>query len=317
MSAGRASNPGSGCRREQARPRARRAGCEQPTRTCRGSLAVLLWLALVPMANAEPVLEIISLRHSIAESLVPTLRELVSPGGTVTGMGEKLIIRTDPANLAQLKTVLESLDRRLRQLRITVSQDSGADTVGRDEQLAARVRSGDVAAAVGGPTMGPGARIDVQGEHAGLSYRNYATRGRDDRAHTHFVTTVEGQPAFINLGQVVPLANRQVVSQPYGAAVFDSIEYRNVGRGFYVTPRVAGESVTLEISPYTERLAAQGGGVIDSRGVNTVVSGRIGEWIALGGASESATIERRDGLSSTRRAGGETYDVWVKVDIAE
>ena len=280
-------------------------------------VALVLWLTLVPTACAEQVLEVISLRHTLAESIIPTLRELVSPGGTVTGMGEKLIVRTDAANLAQLKTVLETLDRRLRQLRITVSQDSGADTVGRDEQLAARVRSGDVTAGVGGPTSGPGARLDIHGENAGLSYRNYATRGRDDRAHTHFVTAMEGQPAFINLGQVVPLANRQVISQPYGAAVYDSIEYRNVGRGFYVTPRVVGDSVTLEISPYTERLAAHGGGVIDSRGVNTVVRGRIGEWIALGGANESVTTERRGGLSSTRRAGGESYDVWVKVDIAE
>ena len=159
--------------------------------------------------------------------------------------------------------------------------------------------------------------MSIGDDDSRVTYRNLTTRGAEDRNASQFVTTVEGSPAWINTGQVVPLANRQIAPTPYGATVVDSIEYRNVGTGFYVTPRVAGDNVTLEISPYAENLSRQGGGTIDSRGLNTVVSGRLGQWIALGGAGQQATDGGRGIVHRTRGTASETYDVWVKVDVIE
>jgi hypothetical protein len=300
---------------------AARAGHPRHADTLRRTSFVLALLGLLagPVAADDFVLEIIPLRHALLDDVLPTLRELVAPGGTVTGMQDKLIVRTSPDNLAQLKEVLGALDRRLRQLRISVSQDAGREYQWQEDALRARIAAGDAAATLGGPggTHGPGASVSIGDGDNRVSYRNLTTRGAEDRNASQFVTTVEGSPAWINAGQVVPLANRQLTPTPVGAAVVDSIEYRNVGTGFYVTPRVAGDNVTLEISPYSENLSRQGGGAIDSRGLNTIVSGKLGQWIALGGSGQHGAEQGRGILQRTRGSTSESYDVWVKVDVVE
>ena len=136
--------------------------------------AVLAVLAL-PVSAADPqptaagspaltardgmVMEIVPLRHRLVDDLVPTLRALLAPGGTVTGLQDQLVIRTTPENLAELKRVLGALDTKLRTLRITVRQDVEAHSRLREDEFSARVRAGDAAARVGGPGRGPGASV--------------------------------------------------------------------------------------------------------------------------------------------------------------
>jgi type II secretory pathway component HofQ len=281
----------------------------------RALLALLLSVPLAVLA-ADMVLEVVPLKHRLADELLPTLRALVAPGGTVTGLNDQLVIRTTPDNLAELERVLGALDTPLRQLRITVTQDISAQADVRSDELSVRLRAGDARAAVGGPPGGPGARLGVGGEDGRVDYRNFSTRGREDRGNTHFVTAVEGSPAFIAAGQVVPLPTQSAVLTPYGAAVQESIGYRDVGAGFYVTPRLGGDGrVTLEVAPFSERLTRGGGGTIDARGLTTTVSGRLGEWIALGGAAESFAARGGGIAYSTREQGADRYDVWVKVEV--
>lgn len=278
--------------------------------------ALGLIMCVARVGADERVMEIIPLNHRLAADVIPTLKQLVDANGTVTGMNDQLIIRTSPANLAQLKTVLASLDRRLRQLRITVTQDINAHNQYREDALSARINSGNVRGRLGGASRGPGASVQLGNDEAAIAYRNYSNRSEDNVANTHFVSTLEGQPAFINAGQSVPLAERQILPGYYGAQIVDSVRYRDVGAGFYVTPRlVGGDGVNLEISPYADRMARNGGGAIEINGIDTVVNGRLGEWIALGGAGQSAQNQNGTIGYSTRDYGQSQYDVWVKVEV--
>ncbi len=283
------------------------------------SRILILMIALVSIApaaqGAEMILEIIPLKHRLVGDIVPTLQALVTEGGTVTGMNDQLIIRTTPANLVDLKNVLAALDAKLKQLRITVRQDIDAHSQIRENELSARITGGDVQARVGRPRRGPGASITYGDGDKQLQYRNYSTQGVHDADNTHFVHAIEGSPAFISAGKSVPLPEHSVVWTPYGATVFGSIRYRNVGSGFYVLPRVAGDRIHLEISPFAENLNRSGGGLIDARGLSTTVSGRLGEWIPLGGAAQAFNDATSGTLYSTRRQGSDVYDVWVKVEI--
>jgi hypothetical protein len=277
-------------------------------------LAALIFLAL-PVQSAEMVMEIIRLKHRLVGDVVPTLNALVAEGGVVTGLNEQLIIRTTPENLADLKNVLAALDAKLKQLRITVRQDIDAHSQLREDELSARIGGGDVQARVGRPGHGPGASITYGDGDNHVQYRNFSTQGAHDADNTHFVHAVEGTPAFIGAGTSVPLPEHSTVLTPYGAAVHESIAYRDVGSGFYVLPRVAGDRINLEISPFAENLNRSGGGLIDSRGLTTTVSGRLGEWIPLGGAAEAFNDSTSGTLYSTRRQGSDVYDVWVKVEV--
>ncbi len=279
-------------------------------------LAALLALSGALAGADTLVTEVIPLRHTVLGEVLPMLQQLVAEGGTVTGMHDQLVIRTTPDNLADLKQVLASFDRAPRQLRITVRQDIDSANQLREDALSARIRAGDVRAGIGGPGGGPGASIGIGGEDGRITYRNLSTRTEQDAANTHFVTTLEGSPAFIHAGQAVPLADRSVAHTPWGVSVYDSVRYRDVGAGFYVTPRVVGgDRVSLEISPYADRLAQRGGGAIDTRGLSTLASGRLGEWIPLGGAAQSSHDAAGGILYRTRQSGHDVYDVWVKVEL--
>ena len=283
------------------------------------SRILTLTIALISIAaavhSAEMILEVIPLKHRLVSDIVPTLQALVAEGGAVTGMNDQLIIRTTPENMADLKNVLAALDAKLKQLRITVSQDIDAHSQLRENELSARITGGDVQARVGRPRRGPGASITYGDGDNHLQYRNFNTQGVHDADNTHFVHAVEGSPAFISAGKSVPLPEHSAVLTPYGAAVHESITYRDVGSGFFVLPRVAGDRIHLEISPFAENLNRSGGGLIDSRGLSTTVSGRLGEWIPLGGAAQAFNDSTSGTLYSTRRQDSDVYDVWVKVEV--
>lgn len=251
-------------------------------------LVLGLLLAAPPLTVADAMrLEVIPLKHRTASQVVPIVKPLVAKGGTVTGMNNQLIIRSTPANISELKHLLKSIDRPARRLLIEVRQDvSGFQT---------------------------GARQDVSGNSHGTEYRTLSTLSEGDENNVHVVQTVDGQPAFISTGKSVPLPDQTVVVTGAGAAVQNTIHYRDVTSGFYVIPHVHGDEVTLQIAPQLES-AGHSGGAIDIQHVQSTASGRLGQWIELGGAGHNQTEDSGSTVVSTRRHDAESRSIWVKVE---
>lgn len=275
--------------------------------------ALLLAASACAQAQEEMVMEVIPLRHALVSDVVPVLEPLVTPGGTVTGMNNQLIIKSTPENIEQLKGVLASIDRTPRQLRITVRQDVADSLEARQDAISATGRVGDVRARIPDAGRG-GATVGIGNEDGSVQYRTYSTRGSSDSYNSHFVTALEGQPAWIQTGESLPVPTRDVYVGPGGTSVQDSIQYQDANRGFYVVPRVSGSQVTLDIAPQLDRFDKRGEYTIDRQQAQTQVSGRLGEWIRVGGSNED--FERADNvnLTSTRQRGGETRGIWVKVE---
>jgi hypothetical protein len=74
-----------------------------------------------------------------------------------------------------------------------------------------------------------------------------------------------------------------------------STQFRDAATGFYVKPRVSGEQVTLEVSPQRERLGPDG--TVVSQRITSVVSGRLGEWMELGGIAQ-VSMQQNSGIAS-------------------
>jgi hypothetical protein len=278
-------------------------------------VAFLLVSSATLLAEELMVIETIKLQHRLVKELLPTIQSLLAPGGTAAAANEQLILRSTPANIADLKHVIATLDVRQHSLRISVRQNVQDATQSAADGLAARAKLGDAQVAVGGLSAGPATGGALRFESNGVAVESYHTDGQSEQAGSYFVTTVEGSPAFINTGQSVPLPQTTATLTPFGASVQDSLNYREVGSGFYVTPYLHGEEVTLEISPYTQQLDRSGGGVIAEHSAQSVVRGRVNEWIALGGTGTSAQDDEHAELHSTRRAARDAYDVWVKVEV--
>jgi type II secretory pathway component GspD/PulD (secretin) len=74
---------------------------------------VLLLAALAGAVQAQQTtLEVITLNYRNAEEVIPILKPLLAPEGTVTGLNNRLVVRTTPGNLAELKQVLAMITPR-------------------------------------------------------------------------------------------------------------------------------------------------------------------------------------------------------------
>ena len=265
---------------------------------------VVLSLFVLAAARAEEV-EVIQLKYRSAEEVVPMLQPLVSPGSTVSGVQNTLMIRTTRGNLEQLRQVIATLDRSPRRLLISVRQD----TAGTIEQ-----RGASVSGTVAGGDVRVGANEPVQQESR-ASVSAFETRAiRDDRV-TSQVQALEGSPAYITTGQVVPVPDTTVVTRwPIGRSVQSTTTYQNLSNGFYVVPRVAGDCVFLDITSHSASPGHYGPGSANVQQTVNTVSGRLGEWFPLAGVEQSAARSQSGILYGTSGARSGTSSVWVKVD---
>jgi type II secretory pathway component GspD/PulD (secretin) len=82
--------------------------------------------------------------------------------------------------------------------------------------------------------------------------------------------------------------------------------------GIAVLPRVSGNNVTLDIRAQQETFS-RGGAIQGERAVSTV-SGRLGEWIDLGGVTTSSARSETGILSSRDRTASGERHIWVKIE---
>jgi hypothetical protein len=232
--------------------------------------------ALAAVAD-DTVIEVLAVRNRPAADLVPALQAVLGAEATVTSFNNRLIVNAPRPLMAKARRLVGELDVRARSLWITVRQDREAQTS--DRTVAAGVAVGSGGAAVRG-------RV-AQGSTAGQSADHQRLRA------------LEGTPAFIAVGEAVPVPTTVVTPTPGGAAVVSGTTHQQADRGFWVVAQVAGDTVTLEIETALDE--AHPGGVIETQGVRTTVSGRLGEWIGLGELANEAA-GRSSGILSTHQA---------------
>lgn len=258
-------------------------------------IAVLaaLAVALFPVApRAQPSLEIIPLRHSTVDQVLPALRPLLEPGGTLTGQYSQLIVRASPGNIDEIRRALEAIDRPRRRLQISVRFDDGEESARRSLEAGGRISN-------------RGSEVQIRAEDA-----RRAAEGRVDQQ----LQVVEGARGTILFGQSRPVMVRERLQTPGGMTIGqDAIVMREATSGFDVVPRLAGRRVQLEIAPQRERFSGPPGSVEVQRAATTA-SAALGEWVEIGGAVEQV-VSTSAGIASAGRArGSSSRRIWVRVD---
>ncbi len=244
-------------------------------------------------ALAQATLEVIPLRHATVDQVLPALQPFLEPGGTLSGYSGQIIVRSSPHNIAELRRILDTVDRPARQLLISVRFDDLSDSS----------RQG---AGVSGTIGSEGSEIDI---------RAGAARDRGSERVDQQLRVLEGGHAFIATGQSRPMMQRQIIQTPAGPVAQDTFVVQEANSGFDVVPRLSGERVFLDIAPQRERFVdSPVPGAVEGQRIATTVAGRLGEWLEIGGElSDSAREE--SGLASQARAyGSASRRVWVKVE---
>ena len=253
---------------------------------------VLLCLLLFALpVRADYPLEIIELNSRPVQEMIPVLKPFIAPGGSIAGMNNQLIIRTSPENLEEIRSILERLDHPPRRLMIAVRQYAGNRV--QDRAVAADINT----------HLGKNARV-VVGDSANpndLRVRMKSARTQSHLDATHRIQATEGYPAFIATGQAIPVPEQTTVVTPNSSYQQTTTRYKPVTSGFYVIARLNGDRVTLEISPHMNRPGSHQGSY-DIQEAHTLVHGRLGEWITIGGVNQQGAGSDRDLLYRARTA---------------
>lgn len=268
----------------------------RPIPTCsafisRGAIAWLPALALLCALTAhanEPGLEVITLQHRAAADLLPLLQPFVAADGVIKGTDDKLIVRTNATNLAELRKLIAELDRPLRRLMIEIKQLSG-DSARED------------AAAMNNH----GAKV-------------WRTEKRDDADRLQQVQVIEGAQAFIDVGRQIPISDFAVTLDRNGTRIEQDTRYVGTTTGFYARPHLSGDTVTLDVSPY--QTTTEGSGpqpTFNVQSLRTTITGKLGEWIALGASTRETERHDRDAITySTSQRGEQDRRIVLRVTVA-
>jgi hypothetical protein len=181
----------------------------------------------------------------------------------------------------------------------------------------------------GSVRLGNSARLDVPGGANQNSLSAQLQRGGDtlnariddrdsqNKDHkTQQMQVLEGGRAYIRVGQAVPLPQRQLIQHPWGTEVVEQMQYQDVSSGFYVSPRIRGDNVTLEISTQNDSIGNMQGNYPrqNVQRSSTTLSGRLGEWMEMGGVSQHQE-SRNDSLNSRNSSQtDESRNVYIKVE---
>ena len=276
--------------------------------------ALLLGALLAAPAAAQMKLEVIPLNYRTVEDVIPVLEPLLAPGGTITGMNNQLVIKTTPANLAEIVEVLQTIDRKLRRLMIAVRQDRGFSTSGSEYSASGRVTPGDVTIETTDTSRGRGLTAGIGEEDEDFArIRAAADEAQSDDFNTFRVQAVEGRPAFIHAGTSVPIRYRTLNTVPGAVVVQEGVEYRDATSGFYVVPQLHGDRVTLLVSPFMSDVIPGRVPSFAVQNVETTASGRLGEWISLGGIDTERRDSSRELVSTGQRSSFDNRNVQVQV----
>jgi len=261
-------------------------------------LLALLFIACMPL-HAEMRIDTINLHQRPAEEIIPILQPMLDKGGSLTGSGYKLFVKSSPVNIEQLRQMIAQIDVALQQLLISVSLDQRV--LENDSQAAARVTI------QGGNAPAPAGHIKYDA-------RLFERKQTSSTPQVQQVRVSEGLWATIRTGQAVPVTSR--IRNPDGT-VTETSTYTAVASGFQVLPRVRGEIVTLSIRPQAQSSHTNQGGAYTSTEISTTVSGKLGQWITLGSISSSQQYTGSGLLYHARQHSDDSNQIYVKVERIE
>lgn len=246
-------------------------------------------LALLASLTAHAATEVITLQHRMAEDVLDVAQTVIGNEGRLAPHGNQLIVNAPASRIAELREVLAGLDTAPRRLLISVeTADSASQS---DQGYSVNGRVGN----------------DPRGE---VRIIRRSTDGQGGGIQQ--VQAIEGHPALIQAGQSVPVTDSglDAYGQPYRIT-----RYRNLMRGFYATAEVVGDQVRISLSSQHDRVARNNPGTFELQDTETRVSGRLGEWISVGGLDESARASESGVLQRYATEGRQDYRIRLKVDV--
>lgn len=272
----------------------------------------MFFLLHQPVHAENSSVQVYTLHHQIAESLLPAVNGMLLDGENVNAYNNELVVNASPASQQKIEALLQALDKPMRNILIAVRNNNTGSSASNNTNVSGGIRTGEVYLGAGGPVY-----RERHGGDGGLVVQSNGVRVQTQREVKQTATqqeqslrAIEGNPAWISTGQTVPYHG---VDQ-WGNAI---TEYHNADRGFYVSARIVGDRVQLDISTSNDSLSddprKQRHGVINTERLQTTASGNVGEWINLGGINLQDNSESHSYSDRGKTDNSSIGDISVRV----
>ena len=265
--------------------------------------SLMLALLLGTSLSLQAATEVIPVNYRTAEDVLPVAQSVLGNQGRVTAYGNQLIVNAAPELISELRAVIEQLDLAPKRLLISVDTSESGIRNERGYRVDGTASIGDAEIVVG--------EGEINGKDQVRVIRNNTN---SSGSGVQQVQATEGYAALIQVGQSVPLTTTS--SGPFGQQ-YSNTQYRNVTKGFYVTATVNGDIVQVTISSNNDRVNRSRPDVIDVQSTDTRVSGRLGEWITLGGVNSQDQGQNSGFLQSYTTGGKDDMSMRIKVDALD
>lgn len=247
---------------------------------------------------SETVMEIVQLNYRPAEEIQPLISPFLEESEQLIANSSNLIIKATPTRLKELKNLINKLDTALSNLTITVIQSKSKTA----EQLNAS------------------ANIKLSSSNHPRSHPSMSVYGRFGKTNnlsntdsTQVVRTLEGKSAYIKTGTTHPVQNITVYDSGSEYSGFSSnTQLIETSSGFLVTPRLTGQQVTVEITPWSDKMNHRGN--IETQSANSTIRVNLGEWVEIGGIREQSQISGSRILAHTYSTTDNDFHILIKIE---
>ena len=206
-------------------------------------------------AFAENEFKIITLQHRFASDILPIIRPLVGDYGTATGTDNYLFLRASPERMRDIEATIAQIDIARINRKITVNTSSNNQTQRESISTSGEVKIGRVIIGNNQRELPNNGQVNIENNQ------------RDSKqAANQFLNVLDGQQAFIKVGQIVPFTQDWVTITRRYVQINKTTDWREITTGFAVRVRTIGGStgktvintVELEITPRITKLNSQG-----------------------------------------------------------
>jgi hypothetical protein len=260
------------------------------------SILFALFFVFSSVALADAKIETIQLNHRLAVEVLPEIQAFLPEKATARAFNDFIIVKAEPKDLRQIKTLIKQLDTPPQRLLVTVLKTYDVIQDHEQQQVSAHVDVRD---------------RDLSGS---VSIQRWSTQDTKNDEQFYQAQGLANKPIFIDMSQDIPQTEQYLVLRNDGdLAVQTETQYLNINSGFRAVARILpNHHVTLDIHPRFSDFSNQTG-VINSSQIVTSLSGPAGTWLELGQIDDKKDI-RKYGTTQYNTHVKKQQHIYIKVE---
>ncbi|MCL6268348.1 hypothetical protein M3P05_00095 [Sansalvadorimonas sp. 2012CJ34-2] len=251
-------------------------------------------LAMTLAHAAEREIVVLPLNYSLPEQVLPPVLAILPEDATVTSHGNQLILKVTPEEKTDVEQLLQQIDKPARQFLISVRTPHSSNNH----------QSGVTAS---GTFANDKVQVGSSVQNGNVVIRNSDALSTEKQQQS--VRATEGMPAYVAVGESVPVHSYRINASGQREVV---TEFKPANKGFYVTARLVGSNVVLDINQTNDQHQQNR---IATKHLATQISGPVGQWITIGDTDSKSTTSQSGLVVRSSDASRKSGQIQLRVEL--